>query len=39
MIQVGPGEEYELTVKGYDGGLSTLGNSMSRHNGRKFTAK
>ena len=39
MIQVGPGEEYELTVKGFKSSLSTLGDGMNNHNGRKFTAK
>ena len=39
MMQVGPGDDYELKVEGFNDALSTLGNSMAYHNGMKFTAK
>ena len=44
-MQVGPGDGYVLTVGGFNGALSTLGDSMSRHrslgsaNGMKFSTK
>ena len=37
--QVGGGEDYELSVSGFNAGLSTLGDSLSYHNGMKFSAK
>ena len=40
MIQVGPGDDYILTVGGFNNtGLSTLGDSMSSNNGMKFTTR
>ena len=39
MIQVGPGDDYVLTVGGFNDALSTLGDSMAYHNGMKFSAK
>ena len=40
MLQVGPGDDYILTVGGFNNtGLSTLGDSMSSNNGMKFTTK
>ena len=43
MIQVGPGDDYKLTVGGFNDNLSTLGESMitngSDLNGMKFSTK
>ena len=39
VMQVGPGDDYVLTVGGFNDALSTLGDSMYYQNGRKFTAK
>ena len=40
VCQVGPAEhEYELTVGGFNSGLSTLGDSLSYHSGKKFSTK
>ena len=46
IVQVGPGDDYMLTVGGFNDTLSTLGDSMinsssSRHNlnGMKFSTK
>ena len=43
MIQVGPGDDYKLTVGGFNDNLSTLGESMitngSNPNGMKFSTK
>ena len=46
MIQVGPGDDYVLTVGGFNYALSTLGDSMTHYsdsgtniNGMKFTTK
>ena len=39
MTQVGPGEDYVLTVESFNDTLSTLGNSMGIHNGQKFSTK
>merc|ERR1719282_1243537 len=38
-FSVGGGEGYELSVSGFNAGLSTLGESLSYHNGMKFSAK
>ena len=42
-MQVGPGDGYVLTVRGFNDELSTLGDSMtgrpSNLNGMKFTTK
>ena len=37
--QVGPGPGYTLTVDGFRADLSTLGDSMTVHNGAKFSTK
>ena len=37
--QVGVGEGYQLSVSGFNAGLSTLGDSLAYHNGAKFSAK
>ena len=37
--QVGAGEDYVLTVAGFNAALSTLGDSMRIHNGQKFSTK
>ena len=37
LLQVGPGDDYTLTVEGFNDALSTLGDSMFRNNGMKFT--
>ena len=37
--QVGAGDDYVLTVAGFNAALSTLGDSMARHNGMKFSTK
>ena len=39
LIQVGPGDGYMLTVRGFNDALSTLGDSMYYSNGAKFSAK
>ena len=46
MIQVGPGDDYTLTVGGFNDDLSTLGDSMIKGsrsrdnlNGMKFSTK
>ena len=45
VMQVGPGDDYVLTVGGFNDALSTLGDSLvTRYsgdsmNGRKFTTK
>merc|ERR1712130_543959 len=43
QFKVGPGEDYVLTVGGFNNALSTLGNSMMMSNqnldGMKFTTK
>ena len=39
LMQVGPGDNYVLTVTGFNQALSTLGDSMNYHNGIKFTTK
>ena len=39
LFQVGPGDDYVLTVEGFNDALSTLGDSMFRNNGAKFTTK
>ena len=39
ILQVGPGDDYVLTVGGFNDDKSTLGDSMYYHNGRKFTTK
>ena len=39
LLQVGPGDDYVLTVGGFHQSLSTLGDSMAYHNGMKFSAK
>ena len=39
LFQVGPGDDYVLTVGGFNEAKSTLGDSMFSNNGRKFTTK
>ena len=39
MIQVGPGDDYTLTVGGFNDTLSTLGDSMHYNNEMKFSTK
>ena len=46
LLQVGPGDDYTLTVEGFNDALSTLGDSMIRGsdriwnlNGMRFTTK
>ena len=39
LLQVGPGDDYTLTVGGFNDALSTLGDSMAYSNGRKFGTK
>ena len=46
LLQVGPGDDYMLTVGGFNDGKSTLGDSMRRSinstwnsNGMKFTTR
>merc|ERR1712126_474047 len=39
QFQVGPGGGYVLSVSGFDAGRSTLGDSFSYGNGKKFSAK
>ena len=38
-MQVGPGDDYTLTVGGFNDAQSTLGDSMSYSNGAKFGTK
>ena len=38
-LQVGPGDDYTLTVGGFNDALSTLGDSMKHHNGWKFSTR
>ena len=38
LLKVGPGDGYELTVEGFDSGLSNLRRyALSAHNGTKFS--
>ena len=39
MLQVGPGDDYTLTVGGFNDVLSTLGDSMFYNNRTKFSTK
>ena len=40
VLQVGPASgSYVLTVGGFNEALSTLGDSMTHHNGMKFSTK
>ena len=39
MCQVGPGDDYTLTVGGFNDVLSTLGDSMFYNNRTKFSTK
>ena len=40
LMQVGPGgDDYVLTIGGFNAALSTLGDSMTNHNGMGFTTK
>ena len=39
VIQVGPGDDYILTVGGFNDALSTLGDSMWFNNRTKFSTK
>ena len=39
MLQVGPGDDYTLTVGGFNDAKSTLGDSMYENNGKKFSTK
>ena len=39
MVQVGPGDNYVLTVGGFNDTLSTLGDSFTYDSGMKFTTK
>ena len=39
ILQVGPGDDYRLTVEGFNDALSTLGDSMWSTNGMKFSTK
>ena len=39
IIQVGPGDEYMLTVGGFNIAKSTLKDSMDNANGMMFTTK
>ena len=39
LLQVGPGDDYVLTVGGFNDAKSTLGDSMKYHNGQKFSTK
>ena len=46
LLQVGPGDDYTLTVEGFNDALSTLGDSMIRHstsvhnlNGMRFSTR
>ena len=37
--QVGAGDDYVLTVAGFNAALSTLGDSMDYNDGEKFSTK
>ena len=37
--QVGPGDDYILSVGGFNDALSTLGDSMQYNNGKKFSTR
>ena len=39
VVQVGQGDDFVLTVGEFNKGLSTLGDSMTYHNGMGFTTK
>ena len=39
MFQVGPGDDYVLTVRGFNDAKSTLGDSMRFANQMKFSTK
>ena len=43
LLQVGPGDDYTLTVEGFNDTLSTLGDSMTQYgsslSGVRFTTK
>merc|ERR1719295_1960488 len=39
QFKVGPGDDYMLTVGGFNDALSTLGDSMIVNNGKKFSTK
>ena len=39
QFQVGPGDDYVLTVGGYDAALSSLGDALAANNGMKFSTK
>ena len=39
MMQVGPGDDYLLTVGGFNHAESSLGDSMAYNNGMKFSTK
>ena len=39
MTQVGPGNDYVVTVESFNDTLSTLGDSMGYHNGMKFSTR
>ena len=39
LLQVGPGDDYVLTVGGFNDAKSTLGDSMKYNNGEKFSTK
>ena len=38
-LQVGPGDDYTLTVGGFNDALSTLGDDMQVNNGKKFSTR
>ena len=39
VFQVGAGENYVMTVGGFNSALSTLGDSMTYSNGMKFSTR
>ena len=39
MMQVGPGDDYLLTVGGFNHAESTLGDAMAYNNGMMFSTK
>merc|ERR1719295_914056 len=39
QFKVGPGDDYMMTVGGFNDALSTLGDSMTYHNGMMFSTK
>ena len=39
MLQVGPGDDYMLTLGGFNNNVSTLGDSMFWNNRTKFSTK